>query len=254
MPHTTPKAQLDWPQLRAGTLVRRYKRFLADVRLRNGHLVTAHCPNSGSMKTCSEPGRTVFLSRSDNPRRRLRYTWEIIAMPGSLVGTNTTVPNLLVREAIVRDVIPALTGYESVRAEVPYGVNSRIDLLLTSKSAERCYVEVKNCTLVQDRVSYFPDAVTARGLKHLVELQNMVLQGHRAAIFFLIQRMDADTFLPADHVDPAYGQELRRAVRNGVTILAYDVILDLHCISLNRSIPHEFLFSRYRACQVESDF
>ncbi|MEW6530497.1 MAG: DNA/RNA nuclease SfsA [Thermodesulfobacteriota bacterium] len=239
MENPTAKARLNWPQLRAGTLVQRYKRFLADVKLRNRHLVTAHCPNSGSMKTCSEPGRTVYLSRSNNPRRRLRYTWEMIAMPGSLVGTNTNVPNRLVREAIVQDVIPALAGYESVRAEVPYGVNSRIDLLLTSKSADRCYVEVKNCTLVEDRVAYFPDAVTARGLKHLVELQNMVRQGHRAAIFFLIQRMDADTFRPADHIDPAYGKELRRAVRNGVTVLAYDVTLDLHCISLNRRIPYE---------------
>ncbi|MEW6114195.1 MAG: DNA/RNA nuclease SfsA [Thermodesulfobacteriota bacterium] len=240
MPQTTPKTQLNWPQLIAGTLVQRYKRFLADVKLRNGHLVTAHCPNSGSMKTCSEPGRTVYLSRSDNPLRRLRYTWEMIAMPGSLVGTNTNVPNRLVREAIVQQAIPALAGYESVRAEVPYGLNSRIDLLLTAKTGDRCYVEVKNCTLVQDRVAYFPDAVTARGLKHLVELQDMVRQGHRAAIFFLIQRMDADTFRPADHVDPAYGRELRRAVRNGVTVFAYDVDLDLHCISLNRSIPHEF--------------
>jgi sugar fermentation stimulation protein A len=163
----------------------------------------------------------------------------MIAMPGSLVGTNTNVPNRLVREAIVQRAVPALAGYDNVRTEVPYGTNSRIDLLLTAKSSERCYVEVKNCTLVEDRVAYFPDAVTARGLKHLVELQEMVRQGHRAAIFFLIQRMDADFFRPADHIDPAYGLELRKAVRNGVTILAYDVMLDLYCIRLNRSVPHE---------------
>jgi len=239
MQPATPKAQLEWPKLRAGTLIRRYKRFLADVKLRNGHLVTAHCPNSGSMKTCSEPGRTVYLSRSDNPRRRLKYTWEMIAMPGSLVGTNTNTPNRLVREAILQRAIPPLAVYETVRAEAPYGLHSRVDLLLTDAKGERCYVEVKNCTLAENRVAYFPDAVTARGLKHLKELQETARQGHGAVIFFLIQRMDADTFRPADHIDPAFGRELRRAVRNGVTVLAYDVILDLRSIRLNRRVPYE---------------
>ncbi len=210
---------------------------MADVKLRNGHVVTAHCPNSGSMKTCCEPERPVFLSRSSNPNRRLKYTWELIEMPTSLVGVNTSVPNLLVKESAFRGLVESLTGYEQVRSEVKYGVNSRIDVLLENEGAPRCYVEVKNCTLMEDRIAYFPDAVTSRGLKHLVELQEMVRTGNRAVMFFLIQRMDCEIFRPADHIDPAYGTELRTAVQNGVEILAYDVAIDLRGISLRYAVP-----------------
>ena len=227
---------LRWPRLLQGTLVRRYKRFLADVRLRNGHVVTAHCPNSGSMRSCSEPGRPVFLSRHDRPERKLRYTWEMIRMPGSLVGVNTLVPNRLVREEIEGGNIPELAGYTHVRPEVPYGRNSRIDLLL-ERDGERCYVEIKNCTLLEDSVARFPDAVTARGLKHLLELRDQAQAGHRAVIFFLIQRMDATGFAPADRVDPAYGDALRRVVQGGVEALAYDVALDLEGIRIRRPVP-----------------
>ncbi len=229
---------LNWPSLIQGTLLRRYKRFLADVRLRNGHVVVAHCPNSGSMLACSEPGRTVYLSRHDKPDRRLRYTWELIAMPTSLVGVNTLVPNRLVKEAILADQIHGLTGYDSLRSEVKYGRNSRIDLLL-EKGAMRCFVEVKNCTLVTDGVARFPDAVTARGLKHLKELQDQVRSGDRAVMLFLVQRMDAELFRPADHIDPAYGEELRLAIQCGVEIMVYDVAVDLKQIGLNRELPFE---------------
>jgi len=222
-----------------GTLIRRYQRFKADVKLRNGRVVTALCPNSGSMKSCSEPGRPVYLSRSDNPKRKLKYTWEMIDMPSSLVGINTHVPNRLVKESIVRDEIKELTGFEQVRSEVKYGENSRIDLLLEGPEERRCYVEIKNCTLIESGIAYFPDAVTARGLKHLVELQNEVRRGNRSVNFFLIQRMDAETFRPADHIDPAYGKELRKAVKNGVEILAYDVHIDLDGITLDRRLPCE---------------
>lgn len=231
-----PYRGLPWPRLIQGTLIRRYKRFLADVKLRNGHVVTAHCPNSGSMDTCSEPGRPVFLSSHNHPRRKLRYTWEIIRMPDSLVGVNTLVPNRLVRQGAEENAIRELSGYVRVRPEVKVGRDSRIDLLL-EREDEHCYVEIKNCTLVRDGTASFPDAVTTRGLKHLVELQNLVRTGHRAVIFFLIQRMDAERFAPADGIDPAYGAELRKARANGVEILAYDVRLDLDRIRLRRSVP-----------------
>ena len=147
--------RLNWPSLVQGTLIRRYKRFLADVRLRNGHVVVAHCPNSGSMLACSQPGRTVYLSRHNTPKRRLRYTWEMIEMPTSLVGVNTLVPNRLVKAAILAGRIQRLSHYEQVRSEVNYGTHSRIDLLL-EKGPRRCFVEVKNCTLVTDDLACFP--------------------------------------------------------------------------------------------------
>ena len=229
---------LTWPPLLKGTLLRRYKRFIADVQLRNGHVVSAHCPNSGSMEACSEPGRPVYLSRHHkNPNRRLKYTWEIIDMPTSLVGVNTLVPNRLVKLAIQEGMVPELAEYDTIRSEVKYGVNSRIDLLL-ERSEKRCFVEIKNCTLVTGGTAYFPDAVTTRGLKHLVELQEQVRRGHRAVMFYLIQRMDAIVFRPADHIDPDYGGELRKALKNGVEVLVFDVKLDLKGITLNQPLPY----------------
>jgi sugar fermentation stimulation protein A len=160
----------------------------------------------------------------------------MIEMPTSLVGVNTWVPNLLVKESIIRKKIRPLRGYETIRTEVRYGQNSRIDLLL-ERAEKRCFVEVKNCTLVEDSAGYFPDAVTARGLKHLVELQKELRKGSRCVMLYLVQRMDAKRFRPADHIDPAYGEELRRAFRNGVEILVYDVFLNLEGISIHRRLP-----------------
>ena len=199
---------LPWPELIPGTLVKRYKRFLADVQLSDGQEVTAHCPNSGSMTQCAEAGRPVYLSRQGGPKRRLAYTWELIHMGSSLVGVNTLVPNRLTKLSIAEGAVPLLAGYDSIRSEVKYGENSRVDLLLET-GEKKCFVEVKNCTLVKDGVAAFPDAVTVRGLKHLRELQAQVRQGHRAVMFYLIQRMDADVFTPADAIDPAYGVGLR---------------------------------------------
>lgn len=231
------KAYLTWPELVQGRLIKRYKRFMADVKLRNGHTVTAHCPNSGSMAECSEPGRRVFLSRSTNPKRKLKYTWEMIQMPSSLVGVNTMIPNRLVRAAVLSGQIPELSGYERVRSEVKYGKNSRIDLLLENDD-EKCFVEIKNCTLVLGQVAYFPDAVTSRGLKHLKELQSQVDSGSRAVMFYLVQRMDASLFRPAKHIDPDYSMELERAFKNRVEIIAYDVNINLRRIRLNRPLPY----------------
>ena len=229
---------MKWPKLIQGTLIRRYQRFKAEVRLRNNHVVTALCPNTGSMRTCSEPGRPVYLSRQNAPHRKLKYTWEIIKMPTSLVGINTGVPNKLVKESILAGKIPELTGYDRVRSEVPYGRNSRIDLLL-EKDRQQCFVEIKNCTLVEDGVVCFPDAVTTRGQKHLRELQQQVRQGHRSVMFYLVQRMDAGLFRPADHIDSEYGRGLRKAVKAGVEVLVYDVRIDFTHIGINQPVPYE---------------
>ena len=159
-------------------------------------------------------------------------------MGRSLVGVNTIVPNRLTKASIAAGYVKDLTGYDTIRSEVKYGENSRIDLLLEN-GRDRCFVEVKNCTLVSDGLVCFPDAVTSRGFKHLVELQNQIRQGDRSVMFYLVQRMDAERFRPADHIDPAYGQELRKAVQNGVEILVYDVAIDLEGISLNRRLPYQ---------------
>lgn len=235
-------AGLDWPELIPGTLVRRYNRFLADVRLANGETVTAHCPNSGSMRACCEPGRRVYLSVHDDPRRKLVYTWELIEMPTSLVGVNTQVPNRLAARAIAAGKVAELGNYASVRREVKVGEHSRIDLLLESPDRRSCYVEVKNCTLVEAGLATFPDAVTTRGRKHLLELQRLVTKGFRCAMFFLIQRMDADRFAPADAIDADYGRELRNAREKGVEIVVYDVRIDRVGIRLNRPIPYDLSF------------
>lgn len=229
---------IKWPKLLKGTLIKRYKRFITEVKLRNGHTVKALCPNTGTMLTCSEPGRPVYISKHNIPSRKLKYTWEMIDMPESLVGVNTGVPNHLVKEAIVSGLIKELTGYGSIRSEVKYGTNSRIDLLLEN-DGDRCYVEIKNCTLAENGIACFPDAVTSRGLKHLKELQAQIQQGDRAAMFYLVQRMDAGLFKPADHIDPEYGKELRKAVKNGVEIMVYDVHIDLQGIGINKALPYD---------------
>lgn len=227
-----------WPRLIKGTLIKRYQRFKADVKLRNGHVVTALCPNTGSMKTCSKPGMPVFLSRHNKSTRKLKYTWEMIEMPTSLVGINTMIPNILVKTSIRLGKIKELTGYASIRSEVEYGRNSRIDLLL-ERSDEKCFVEVKNCTQVEGKIAYFPDAVTTRGLKHLVELDREIQGGNRAIMFYLVQRMDAKGFSPAHHIDAAYGRELKRGFGRGIEVLVYDVSIDLEGISIRRPLPFE---------------
>lgn len=234
---STSSKALAWPELIPGTLVKRYQRFKADVKLADGELVTAHCPNSGSMQECCEPGRPVYLSFHDNPKRKLKYTWELIEMPASIVGINTLIPNRLISESIKAGLISDFNGYDTIAREAKTSHNTRLDILLSNKDGSRCYIEIKNCTLVKEKVAYFPDAVTSRGLKHLVELSSLVDRGFRCVIFYLIQRMDAKTFQPADHIDPAYGRELRQALKNGVEILVYDTRIDLKTIRLNRKIP-----------------
>ncbi len=224
------------PPLIRGELIKRYKRFLADVKLDTGEVITVHCPNSGSMKGCAIEGAPVWLSTSDNPKRKYPHTWELIQAPTTLIGINTLVPNRLVKLAVENNLIEELSGYESVRAEVKTSEHTRLDLLLQSGEDEKCYVEIKNCTLVEDSVAMFPDAVTTRGQKHLQELEDLVASGYRGVIFYLIQRTDAKKFKPADAIDPVYGEKLRRAVKNGVEIVTRDVVMDQKMICIGQKI------------------
>jgi sugar fermentation stimulation protein A len=219
-----------------GVLVRRYNRFLADVELENGTMVTAHCPNSGSMKGCAVPGNMILLSLSNNPKRKLAYTWELVRADGIWVGINTSLPNRITCEAVKQGAIRELAGYDTIRPEVRYGKNSRIDLLLSGPTG-LCYVEVKNVTLVKGNVAMFPDAVTLRGQKHLHELMRTVREGNRGVIFYVVQRADADVLAPADTIDPEYGRLLRLAVENGVEALAYQAHVDPEEIYFNRPLP-----------------
>lgn len=222
-----------------GRLIRRYKRFLADVELADGSIVTAHTPNTGSMAGCSTPGSRVWLRDSRNPDRKYPLSWELVeSNPGTLVGINTALPNLLVHEALDRGTLPELAGYRSVRREVPYGrENSRIDLLLQHGSAPDCYVEVKNVTLVEDGTALFPDAVSARATRHLRELLHVVESGFRAVIFFCVQRCDADRVSPADTIDPDYGATLRRVSAGGVEAIAYRASVSHTGVFLDRPLP-----------------
>jgi sugar fermentation stimulation protein A len=204
--------------------------------MENGETVTAHCPNSGSMRGCATPGSKVFLSLSDNPKRKYRFTWELVYANSVWVGINTGRPNRLVHETISQGRIPELDGYSEIRPEVRYGANSRIDLLL-SGPAGSCYVEVKNVTLADRDRALFPDAVTARGQKHLQELMGVVRNGGRGIIFFVVQREDTQALSPADTIDPEYGRLLRMAVQNGVEALAYQAAVSPLEIVLTRRLP-----------------
>lgn len=226
-----------------GTLLRRYKRFLADVELASGGTVTAACPNTGSLLGCCEPGSRVWLSESDSPTRKYRHTWELVEARASgravLVGINTGLPNRLVAEAIGAGVIGELAGYESVRREVAFGEErSRIDLLLEAPGREACYVEVKNVTAaVADGVALFPDAVSARGTKHLRELMRLRERALRPVLVFCVQRGDVDEVRPADAIDPLYGRTLREAVAAGVEVMAWRAGVTARRIALETRIP-----------------
>ena len=220
-----------------GTLIRRYQRFLADVELDDGTKVTAHTPNTGSMQGCARPGSRVLLSKSGNPGRKYPHSWELVHTDGLWVGINTLLPNALVREGIEDGTITELAGYQQIRAEVAYGTGSRIDLLLSCPSRGNCYVEVKNVTMVQGGCALFPDAVSARGQKHLRELMEVVRQGHRGVNLFVVQRGDGASVSPADLIDPAYGALLREAAHAGVELLAYRATVTRTEIRLSQCLP-----------------
>jgi sugar fermentation stimulation protein A len=225
-----------------GRLVKRYKRFLADVSLDTGELVTATCPNTGSMMGLATPGAVVWLSVSTSPTRKYPHTWELVEADlghgPALVGINTSHPNRLVADAIAAAQIPELNGYATLRREVKYGLASRIDILLEDPQKGLAYVEIKNVHLSrQAGLAEFPDSVTERGVKHLVELSSMVAAGHRAVMLYLIQRADADQFALAPDIDPRYAEAFADAHATGVEAIAYACHLTPEEITLARAIP-----------------
>ncbi len=229
------RMRFDTPPLE-GRLRERYKRFLADVELPDGTLITAHCPNTGSLLGCKEPGSRAWLRDSGDPKRKLRFTWQAIEIEGNWVNVDTNLPNRVVFESILAGRVPSLTGYANARREVKYGTNSRIDVLLEDPDRAPCYIEVKSTTLTDDRTALFPDAVTARGLKHLGELTQVVEDGARAVQFFFISRADVDVFRPADAIDPAYATALRRAADAGVEIEAWSSKVEALGVELDRKL------------------
>jgi sugar fermentation stimulation protein A len=219
--------------LERGRLVRRYKRFLADVELDDGCALTVHVPNPGAMLGLNTPGLTVWLSPSPSPTRKLSHTLEMVEADGGLVGVNTMNPNRLAAEALEHGRIPELVGYDLVRREVRYGQASRIDFLLSGPGRPDCWLEVKNCHFRRDgALAEFPDCVAARSLKHLGELEAMAAQGDRAVMLFVIQRSDCEAFAAAQDIDPAYAAGLQRAAANGVEVLAYACELSPQCVEI----------------------
>jgi len=216
----------DWlyryPRLYPGILLKRYKRFFAEIELETGEVITAHCPNTGPMTGISTPGSLVQVSPSTNPGRKLAYTWEMIQVHDTVptwVGVNTGLPNRLVRLALENALLPQLGNYDQIRFEVPYGAEkSRIDFLLTGEQIQPTYVEVKSTTWAQGNLALFPDTVTTRGQKHLRELMALASE-NRAVMLYFINRTDCTQFAPGDSADPAYGRLLREAIAKGVTVL-----------------------------------
>lgn len=232
------------PPLQPARLIKRYKRFLADVELPDTSLITLHCPNTGSMKNCLYPGNRVWYSDSGNPKRKYPCTWYFTEdLQQNIIGIHTGLSNQLAREAILSGRIADLSGYGKLTSEMRYGdQNSRIDFYLSEHERELpdCYVEVKNVSLLsQDGVGLFPDAVTTRGQKHLEELILVRQQGYRAVLLFCVQHSGIERLMPADQIDPVYGGLLRKASAEGVEVLAYGARfeLELSKVELDTALP-----------------
>ncbi len=221
-----------------GKILKRYKRFLADIELEeNGEIITAHTANTGSMKTCWEPGWPVLLSFHDNPKRKLKYSLEMTHNGRTWIGVNTALPNKLAIEAIEKELIPELAGYTTIKAEAKIG-KSRIDILLKADNRPDCYVEVKNVTLGYDNAeAQFPDGVSARGQKHLQELMDIVADGKRGCMLYIVQRKDVNRFAPAKDIDPEYARLLQEAHTKGVEVLVYQCDMAPEGIIVERSLP-----------------
>ena len=233
------------PPLRSATLIKRYKRFLADVVTPDGRELTLHCPNTGAMTGCALPGTRVWYSTSDNPKRKLPNSWEIAESPaGHFICVNTARANQIARELIEQGALAPLAGYARLRTEVKYGEeNSRIDLLLEDDERPDCYIEVKSVTLLDEReqpgMGYFPDAVTARGAKHLRELMAMKAAGHRAVLLFMVLHSGIERMRPAAHIDPLYSQLIEQAMAAGVEILCYRPHVGVQSMVAQDFIPFE---------------
>ncbi len=225
------------PPLQRGTLLRRYKRFLADITLEDGTEVTAHCPNPGAMMGLDVSGSGVWVARAANPKARLAWSWKLVELETGLVGIDTGVPNKVVGEALRAGAVAELTRHADVRAEVKYGENSRIDFLLRGAGLADAYVEVKNVHLSREAgLAEFPDCVTSRGAKHLRELSAMVAAGHRAVMVYLVQRTDCDRFALAGDLDPGYLAAFQAARDAGVEALCYDCRIGLDGVELGRRL------------------
>lgn len=226
--------------LESGVLIKRYKRFLADIERESGEMITIHCPNTGSMLNCNTPASQVWFSHSDNPKRKYPHTWELVAVAnGHLACINTLRANHLVKSALANNGIKELQGYGNIRSEVRYGQeNSRIDLLLEDHPHRpECYVEIKSVTLgLEKGIGLFPDAVTTRGARHLRELMEMKACGKRAVLFFCVMHSGIREVRPADQIDPNYGQLLRQAMKNGVEVIAYGTKISPKELILNNSV------------------
>ena len=227
------------PPLTQARLERRYKRFFADARLADGSVITAHCPNPGSMMGLAQPGWRVWLSHSSNPKRKLQWSWEIVESDtGTLIGVHTGKTNDIVHEALLKGYIKEVHGFEKIEREVRVSEKSRIDFLLTEP---KTYVEVKSVTLSREPgLAEFPDAKTTRGVKHLQELSVLAGQGHRAVMLYVAQREDCERFAPAGDIDPAYSSAMQEGVRAGVEILCYSCAVSTTGIRISRKIPVEF--------------
>ena len=220
-----------------GYLIKRYKRFLADIRLEDGSKITAHCTNSGSMKSCLETDAEVYLTPVNDPKRKTKFTWEMIKINGDWVGINTSNPNKLAFEFLTNKSIRGLDQYDSVKTEVKFG-ESRLDLLAENDN-ERCAIEVKNVTLKEDDYALFPDAKTVRGLKHLNTLIRLKKEGYRTVMLYIIQRSDVQIFAPAKEIDPDYAKTLKQAHNNGVDIFPVQVKVSPEKIVINKILPFE---------------
>ena len=217
-------------------LIKRYKRFLVDVALPGGEVITAYCPNTGSMRSCSEPGSDVYLSRSDNQTRKYPFTLEMIRCKDAWVGVNTGLTNGIVVEALRNGEIAEIQDAENVRSEVTVSPGTRLDALVEN-SGGKIFIEIKNCTMVEDGVAMFPDAVTARGTKHLCSLATLCAEGHEGVIFYLVQRTDAVRFKPAAHIDPLYAKVLGEVLARGVKVLVYRAEVSPAGIRVVGSLP-----------------
>lgn len=220
-----------------GRLIKRYKRFLADVTLDSGEIITAHCTNSGTMKSCLEDNAEVYLTPVDDPKRKTKFTWEMIKINGDWIGINTGNPNKLAFDAVKNGEIDKLKGYTEVKREVKFD-DSRFDVMAQNEN-ETCFIEVKNVTYKEGNYALFPDAVTTRGKKHLETLIKVKEQGMRAVMLYVIQRMDVDTFAPAKEIDPEYAKTLKKAYEKGVEIIPILAKVTPEKIELVKELPFE---------------
>jgi sugar fermentation stimulation protein A len=223
------------PELILATIIKRYKRFLADVIMPSGETETVHVANTGSMQSCWEPGQKVALSKSNNPKRKLKYSLEMINNGQTWIAINTSLTNHIVHQALIQKKLTCFADYDQIKPEVKIGA-SRIDFLLSNASKE-CYLEVKNVTLKKENTALFPDAISTRGQKHLLELITLKKAGKHAAMLYLAQREDVDHFKPADEIDAVYGKLMREATKCGVELICYQTQITPKAIEIKKELP-----------------